>query len=130
MINNDDNTALKLLDLENIGSFVWIIGSLILIVAVIESKKSIMKTNSLILPNNIFPYILMVNGRILWTIANLIAAIAVTGEQIQREKKVLARKPIIGSLIPDNYITIGMWISFIGIFIVLIGDKKRLKENI
>jgi len=127
----NNQTTLKLLDLENLGSIIWIVGTFILIIAATNSKKILLETGSDLDPSaNYGPDVTTFNGRLLWTIANFLASVAATARLMQRQQNLISGKPIAGSLIPNWYIAIGLWISFIGTYIALIGDKKRVEETV
>lgn len=127
----DNKITLQLLDLENLSSIIWIAGTLILIVAATNSKRILLETGTDLDPSaNYGPDVTTFNGRALWTIANFLASVAATARLLQRQQNLISGKPIAGSLIPNWYIAIGLWISFIGTYIALIGDKKRLEETV
>lgn len=126
----DKKTTLQLLDLENLSSVIWIIGTLIIILAATNSKRILLETGTDLDPSaNYGPDVTTFNGRIVWTIANFLASVAATARLVQRRQDLISGRPIAGSLIPNRYIAIGLWISFIGTYIASIGDKKRVEET-
>lgn len=128
---SDNALTIKLLDLENLSSGIWIIGTIVLMIAATDSKWILLETGTDLIPSaNYGPDVTTFGGRLLWTIANFIAAAVAEARLRQREQTVAEGKPIAGSLLPNRIIAVGLWISFIGTFIALIGDKKRLDETI
>lgn len=68
-------------------------------------------------------------GRILLVTAGFIAGITSTIRLIQLIHKAMRNQPLNGTLDPNLWITVGVWTSFAGGIMALVGDYKRVQPS-
>lgn len=126
----DNINILKILDFEGIGAYAWIVGSILLIIAVNKAKKEYKKTeiDEDINPNKEIDDINYYGFAIL-TISELLVTIAAIGRFIDRKEKIEEGKNVKGTLLPNILSSGGLIISTIGTFIATIGYKLRSDED-
>ncbi|EGW36290.1 hypothetical protein [Desulfosporosinus sp. OT] len=127
VVQDDRLTTLNLLNLEIFGSFIGVI-SLSLFIFISYTSKNIILT-SYLSGRNLRPTFSLDDaalvGRILLVLAGFIAANTTTMRLMLLIQKVLRNEPLEGPLIPNIWLTIGIWTSFVGGLIALVGDYER-----
>ena len=124
-------TTLDLLNLEILGSSLGIIGLSIFIFTSFRSKNVLINSYLSGRPSNsaLALNVSALLGRIVLVTAGSIAGYAATIRLIQLTKKAMRNQPMGGTLEPNIWLTIGIWTSFAGGIISLVGDYKRVQES-
>lgn len=132
MLNQDDQLTITLLNLEIVSSVTAIAGLILFILVSYDAKEEVLFTsysNQSYTRQNLNFDVTTFIGRLIIIIASFIAAGAATLRLNQRIQKILRHQPMEGTIIPNIYITLGLWIVFMGGLIVSVGDYKRIQES-
>jgi len=131
VVQEDRLTTLYLLNLEIMGSFIGIFGLFVFIITSNNSKSILM--NSYLESRNLRQTLTLdvaaLVGRIILVTAGIIAAYTTTMRLTQLTQKVLGNEPLAGTLFPNIWLTVGIWTSFAGGVIALVGDYKRVQQS-
>lgn len=130
VVQDDRPIILNLLNLEIIGSLIAIIGLSVFILTSYSSKNILLNSN----PDRHSNQTLTLDfaalvGRSLLVTAGFIAANTTTIRLIQLTQKAVKNQPLDGTLDPNIWLTVGMWTSFAGGIIALVGDYKRVQQS-
>lgn len=129
-VQDDRLTTLNLLNLDIMGSFIGIISLSLFILISYTSKNIILSSffTNRQSRSTVFLDEAALVGRILLVLTGYIGANTTTIRLKLLTQKVIRNEPIDGTLLPNIWLTRGIWTSLAGGIMGLIGDYIRLQQ--